>query len=364
MPLRRASPWLAFALCAAAAVLGGSVVVAVRQWGASLKFPRVVTALPAFPPPVPPWLPPPSAPDEQCEIVPDEPGAPERSCTCFRLCDQHDLRNFHTRLPNVTTCHSPWISYLSQIYKHGTIQLPVNLQEFGSFDLKWLPYAGPEACGKPMKPGCAACSRWLLDEAPTDQALRTHAEHWFNFPTFPMRRMIRMFRTHGSTDELRNRVAGPRWLEVARHRRDTWRIVCKGSGAGDDRGTAEGVDYGCWFSPMVGSGIFLELRHTLWVENRTALIEQLALKKNHDCLFAKAAAARGFDSIVIAFSLDDGRAEIIVTAGGCMTQKEPLPDACVPTSGARPFSLRSGWNASHDCECQPGSHMLNCKGEM
>ena len=162
---------------------------------------------------------------------------------------------------------------------------------------------------------------------------------------------------------MENLGRGQRWMEVVRHRRDTWRDVCIGEGAGDpDRGTAEGVDYGCWFSPMVGSGVFVELGRALWVSDRHELEGLLHLDpETHDCLYAKRAHARNFDSIIIAQSLRDSRPEVIVTAGGCMTQTEPLPDACVPTSAARrhSFLLRTGWAASVDCTCHPGQ-WLNC----
>lgn len=201
----------------------------------------------------------------------------------------------------------------------------------------------------------------------------------------------------------------PKWayrnatqLEVIRRGFDGWNRECavgKGRDPNDwvgDRsnGAGEGVRYGCWFSPCVGTGIFLPLGRSLVLRDRVhvelALPEVLRFPRaptpavapwrarvlnmtesgydnervfhHQDCLYATLARARGFDSLVMPFGAW-GTSEVIATAPGCMEQSTPLPSGCVPSD----VGLHAGWGGERPCKCTQApaeglDRILNCAG--
>ena len=61
------------------------------------------------------------------------------------------------------------------------------------------------------------------------------------------------------------------------------------------------MDYGCWFSGAIGSGIFLRVDNGLWFTNRVELERGLpgVLDMPTDCLYARETAKGGYDSLVL-----------------------------------------------------------------
>ena len=146
---------------------------------------------------------------------------------------------------------------------------------------------------------------------------------------------------------------------------------------------------GCWFTPSIGSGVFLTLGRVLVLPDRVAVEKELpgvarftgqkaraaswpgpagTSLHHHDCLYAQLARERGYDTLVV---LNDKRSEntgdateIISTREGCMNQRVPLPNGCVPRS----VRLGAGWRGKEGaCSCAEAianglGHILNCAG--
>mmetsp|Transcript_34847 Transcript_34847/g.103359 ORF Transcript_34847/g.103359 Transcript_34847/m.103359 type:complete len:170 (-) Transcript_34847:116-625(-) len=142
------------------------------------------------------------------------------------------------------------------------------------------------------------------------------------------------------------------------------------------------MDYGCWFSGAIGSGIFLRVDNGLWFTNRVELERGLpgVLDMPTDCLYARETAKGGYDSLVLPQSYkvypkqaERGapRSEIVAVHRECMVRSSPLPHACPPAEGqwsgppghfygGEPAPvLRTGWNADIPCNCSE-SWFLNC----
>ena len=153
------------------------------------------------------------------------------------------------------------------------------------------------------------------------------------------------------------------------------------------RGAGEGMGYGCWFSPSVGTGVFLPVGRALLFADRQSVEERFphmawrfgdrprsyptsmqvsgrgsATYRHRDCLYANATRAAGFTRMLVA-SNPGGSTEIVVASDGCLNQARPLQSACVPAD----VGLRAGWDGDLRCACsedkQEGlDRMLNCLG--
>lgn len=167
-------------------------------------------------------------------------------------------------------------------------------------------------------------------------------------------------------------------IEVTRHSKlfSGWLDWCaQGTGVDDSDwvgnqalGAGEGVEYGCWLTPSVGTGVFLPTRRMLYLVDRLEaehhLHEVMRFPLQHhnttyasrdgqyitihhrDCLYAKATRERGFDGLFIEFN-PEGAPHIIMVSPGCMHQPKPLQTACVPVD----VGLRTGWSGEQACAC-------------
>eukprot|EP00325_Prymnesiales_sp_UTEX-LB-985_P002463 CAMPEP_0174696014 /NCGR_PEP_ID=MMETSP1094-20130205/2268_1 /TAXON_ID=156173 /ORGANISM="Chrysochromulina brevifilum, Strain UTEX LB 985" /LENGTH=140 /DNA_ID=CAMNT_0015892677 /DNA_START=420 /DNA_END=839 /DNA_ORIENTATION=+ len=124
-------------------------------------------------------------------------------------------------------------------------------------------------------------------------------------------------------------------------------------------GAAEGMQYGCWFSPSVGTGVFLPLRRPMFFADRPAVEREMpgvllfadkqpfiftssknitAAFRHKDCMYASLSRERHVQCLFLMESIY-GAAEIVVSTAGCMTRTTPLPTACVPQD----VGMRTGW---------------------
>ena len=322
--------------------------------------------------------------------LPSHPG-----CSCFRLCSESDARSFHLRLPKIKTVASPWTRYLNWVYG-GSVSLPVDLRRFELFYLVLLPVEWRCSNTSHVRlPLCSTsvCAAWLLpEEFVTSERLTIHEQQW-DLRSFQWQRSrLKALRFNHTLRLL------PRWrapttyrsgghVEVSRRsafffmpdRRGNvgWDGRCaKGRGVDASEyvghpklGAAEGVGYGCWFTPTVGSGSFLPLGNALVVHDRHAVEREFpevmrfagdSGTNHHDCLYANLTRSRGFDTLVV-LNNTGGATQIISASDQCMDQHAPLPNACVPIS----VGLRAGWHAERPCRCsetEPDglAHILNC----
>ena len=342
-------------------------------------------------------------------------------CSCFRLCSETDARSFHLRLPPLLqTQSSPWYSYLKQVYHAGTLDLPVNLSMFSFFYLSLLPvehrcdrgthdnHANQrQTAPRVLLPVCsqAICDTWMRPESSVTAAdIEQHARlwtlrsyqwqrsalaelKWVNTLRFlPVEPPATFYRSTSFVEVIRHASNRPPFS------RDGWSTAC--ATREQPRGLGEGVGYGCWFSPAVGTGVFLPVGRALFVADRSAVrdvlrgVERIPLlrriqrseltrmrmgvvsnvshqaqsetHKDWDCLFAELTHARGYNTL---FMLQGawGSSEIVVAARGCMNQSEPLPTGCVPPD----VGLRTGWAGVQPCTCiaEAGlSTIVNCAG--
>ena len=134
----------------------------------------------------------------------------------------------------------------------------------------------------------------------------------------------------------------------------------------------EGGHYGCWFWPLRGSGMFVNVGRSLRSGNKHHLAALLQTP-HHDRFLPNATAARGYDSFQVwrggpqyggsnaRFHVTTVPAfELVLTGPGCVdvapqSAKQNIHGPCVPTP------IRAGWNASRSCDCDAdASPLLNC----
>ena len=136
----------------------------------------------------------------------------------------------------------------------------------------------------------------------------------------------------------KNIVGDNEWLEVTR-----W-------------GMPEGSGYGCFFNVRKGSGVFVNTKRTIVVQNDTdaKIIFQIpplntTLVANY-CPYAR---EQGYDTIQIVNSFDFDSNQLIYCTGTCAT--EPVLKACV-----KGVEFRTGVNNDKSCECDDNIPLLNC----
>ena len=216
-------------------------------------------------------------------------------CACFRLCSEHDVRSFHIRVPStLRTHHSPWYTYLQKVYREEHIPLPVSLSAFEFFYLALLPVDGQCAdssqTAEVLLPSCASdvCSAWLRNEPASAAEIAEHSLHGTSVSTSgKLPAYCRSIRCAFSRDPsspateaqvpvLRSSGMQPTgspspWTTVGH-------LLLAGPRCGPSRlgwqphvGGRRGVQYGCWFSPSVSAGIFLDVAKALFYRDREAL---------------------------------------------------------------------------------------------
>ena len=294
------------------------------------------------------------------------------TCSCFSLCSEQDARSFHLRLPSVVATSSPWFTYLRHVYAERNVSLPINLQTFELFYLNLLPvnwrcHSGTDVHDCPVQ----VCRAWLSPEMPNSTAIQEHRLKWQLRPyQWHRSHLPRLLRNHTlrflprhSNALLGRLLKSPVLVEVVRHSFPQWVSYCAQGRSTDpmewvgDRilGAAEGVQYGCWFSPSVGSGVFLPLRRPLVLHDRVEVestlpdVARFSTAKariftsssnistpihHNDCLYASLTRLHGYDALVVLESVHDGAAEIVVVTPECMHQTHPLQTACMPSQKA------------------------------
>jgi hypothetical protein len=234
-------------------------------------------------------------------------------------------------------------------------------------------------------PQCADqnCSSWLrqTSEANADMRYRPgwaagSAHIWTPIPNFfdetkHGTSADEMVRSGAERSRLRlsgrNLFAG---LQSVRNRtfyaNDSWVEVFRVESSVTPEGNFDRYPYGCWFWPMPGSGIFINIGKSLRAQGTGHAVDVLGIPR-HDLYFANATRAAGFDSLQVLmgqtnlgghksrFHVQTGHTfEIIIANGACMT--ETIYGACAP------MELRTGWDASLPCNCSIDSPILNCRG--
>ena len=337
------------------------------------------------------------------------------SCSCFKLCSEKDLRSFHLRLPKVTSRESPWFSYLSWVYKDGRIPLPVDLSTFEFFYLALLPVewrcSAQNSQGRNVQPlpTCAPeqCARWLHPAEPSDAQLKAHEkEYWpprsfqwhrSRFPRLMWNQTLRFIKRVPNETFYRSSSV----LEVTRHSKlfhDYYDWCAQGSSVDENEyvgnpklGAAEGVGYGCWFTPSIGTGVFIEMsqKRTIYLVDRLEAERKLpeilrfplrtqntsfatrggkyVTIQHKDCLYATATRSRHKDRLFIEHN-PEMAPHLIVASNECMQQAQPLQTGCVPSGDA--LQLKTGWDGTKPCHCHDDvsndseglSTVLNCAG--
>lgn len=136
----------------------------------------------------------------------------------------------------------------------------------------------------------------------------------------------------------------------------------------------EGYFYGCWFWPMVGSGVFINtgsnpLRHETKYNAATMFLAMLNASR-HDDTMANSTRALGHSSLQIKKgnyrwftphgwppATTSQTHEMVLAADTCIDGPAPLDGPCVPVP------LRTGTDASQPCTCSDlAGPLLNCRG--
>lgn len=285
---------------------------------------------------------------------------------CFSFCTKQDAINFHRRLPVVRSSRSPWYGYLQRVYNNTlpASALPIDLSTFDYFYLEHLPVASD--CSVAPNPGCEttrqSCAGWLL-ASPTRDSQRIFEDG------------VMYLDDHGQQHARHHtsRQSGGRpyavWIRAApplsyltsadalpssrtTQQNDTWIEVSRSVSTSLDPVTGkcgpEGMNhYGCWLVPARGSAVWLFLGRTVAFANRVeAHRAGYSAAINHDCYYARRAAARGYLTMQLSTIFSHPHvAEIIHTGPSCMRQPAPLNTACLPND----IEIRAGWQASLQC---------------
>lgn len=129
--------------------------------------------------------------------------------------------------------------------------------------------------------------------------------------------------------------------------------------------------YGCWFYLMRGTGIAVNVGRSLRAATRRDVHARLGIPcaaagfctaPPGDKLYCYLAAKAGFNSIQIARAHFNGRPELIVCSGKCMTAA--VGGACPPiplrAGGATAASQYRKDSTHAKCRCNHASALLNC----
>ena len=326
-------------------------------------------------------------------------GAP--TCQCFPLCHAGDTLRLFERLPLViNTTASPWYRYLTTVYG-GPVQLPFDPRRLQMFYPGLLP-TNSHLCrrspitnwevgirdgpGPAELPQCAPaqCVGWL----------RPHEEVYASFnhkSNVPIRVRDPRYRRKWATSSshIWTPIQQP-WVGegplsrgektsrlglAANHlfvgmqprprtffRNHTWVEVIR-VGQGSKSGAPP--FYGCWFWPLTGSGLWVNIGRTLTV----ATPRDAGPEVRHDLQFANATVERGFDSMQVMYGqrnlggikqryhmLTGGPTmELILASGRCYSAAPLEKNACAPVP------LRAGLRAEQPCECsEEAAPFINC----
>ena len=296
---------------------------------------------------------------------------PSKRCACFQICGEEGLAAFHLSLPCIHDLQtSPWRHYLRAVYGHGgRIPTPLCLSSLEAFYPSLMPTQ--PCCFKHCLARCSDCEGWLAEgRPPPKQILREYALNRSIVTIYDKRgRLGAWWDSTAIIIQRQTREAFPdnEWVEVARTR--AWRNDV-------ERATfPEGSkQYGCWFIVARGTGVFVNVRRTLVLQTRSVVDTAAAnltltpfgtvwneIPRYVDWQFARGTRSGGYDSLQILYGNPHpfGKptrpvSELILVDKGCMSGKEPLPDACAPVEA------RGGWHADRPCQCVEGRPVMNC----
>ena len=346
-------------------------------------------------------------------------------CPGISMCSNYSMADALLRIPDrLLDATSPWHGYLSTVYRSRALPLPLALDDLEAFYPALLPVppCGKEAHftlaeerlwhaewlnGSAIAPAMSACSvdecdRWFPKSAPSRAAIRTFAstrsyvrvaarsasdERTFGHVVV-LQRPASQRLPHGQTMGPRRAHLRPSQLvgTPASSQRQVWVEVTRTAFPGE--GTR---DYGCWFHPAVGSGVFIKVDpKTLlsWVNRATARqtvrvwtgrLDQGGFPGDGD-LPRLARIDRGWSAFEILAShgytngfeelgTTNPAHELVIMDALCMSHKCPCSVQkhrtckCQLRSGCVPIHTRTGWNASHSvCECDSETYaeVLNC----
>ena len=131
-------------------------------------------------------------------------------------------------------------------------------------------------------------------------------------------------------------VGDNEWLEVTR-----W-------------GMDEGNGYGCFFNVRQGSGVFINTKKTIVVQNNTHAKAFFNMSEHKQwanyCPYAR---ELGYDSVQIVNALDGNSNQFVFCTGTCAT--EPVTGACI-----KGIEFRTGVQHDKPCECDEAYPLINC----
>ena len=347
-------------------------------------------------------------------------------CFCFSTCTLEDANAFLNLLPTwIEDSSSPWLPYLRAVY--GDVPLPfdfsrlhffyhnddlwrkkfsvewpmapcpVNMKRFTfshSFDITKNESYAYNRCSEEV------CRRWRPSAARKHGRPQAASEvlH-FSGETRGISTASMLYSRFGGTFSLgRSTFPSNSWMEVIR----------SPTPASRPEGTA---NYGCWFFPAAGSGIWLNTGKTLhstvkpispgeppphgddhemlfrvfarrqktplsagqlkkWQANATTTVapDEWSRRGHHLETYPLIAKQLGFETFqeVSAFFNEQtgayrGVSELIVLSSECMLGAQPIG-----TCPTKSVPLRSGWEATSHCQCQENgrnggrSQLLNC----
>jgi len=134
----------------------------------------------------------------------------------------------------------------------------------------------------------------------------------------------------------KNIVGNNEWLEVTR-----W-------------GMPEGNGYGCFFNVRKGSGVFVNTKRSIIVQNDTDAKMTFRMPLNATwAAYCPYARELGYDTIQVVNAADGNSNQLIYCTGTCAT--EPVLRACV-----HGVEFRTGINHDKPCDCDDNISLINC----
>lgn len=176
---------------------------------------------------------------------------PPFECECFGLCAEDEFVDTLARLPVVRSTDSPWYAYLTAVYGEA-VPLPVQMGSFELFYTALLPTRQCRVPPAPPRPACApaVCARWihprrLPANASAEGSRRQRARR--SSLIFYAGRSNYSFVALQPPAHQRRAFLSYEWAEVVRAAYFA---------------TPEGPEYGAWFYPVRGSGVWLNVGRT------------------------------------------------------------------------------------------------------
>jgi len=265
-------------------------------------------------------------------------------CACAKLEGPYDMAEFLTRMPKKLPRGGPWWNYLKEVYgEEPSLEWPLHRMEV--FYPNLLPVTGAVAgAGMGHRPVCvgatweAKCSGWLPHPPDHLTAKRVARSRLFIVAPTEGARLKGPSGKQAKTapaaiifqegKELRTSSANGSWVEVIRERR--WQ---------------EGQhNYGCWFYPVRGSGVWVNIGNTRVLNDRDHARAETTEQDFSQCSecgcydpmctcwehqMPGAFQAQGVDSVQImrshvpevAAGDDVSSHELILTSGPCMNSQ-------------------------------------------